>query len=105
MNIMKLMRLRHDFYAKHPELGADHLHLLERIGIHESEGRTLTVTDAMKLKDVSSPATIHRMMDALEASGLVEKHSFPFDKRAKYLRLSKQSRAYFNKLDREMGRM
>lgn len=97
--IMKIMKLRHNFYVKYPELGATHLHLLERIGIHETDGKPLSVTAAMKLADVASPATVHRMLDDLEASGLVKKSFRGNNVRTKHLTLTMKSSKYFFKLD------
>lgn len=100
-NIMKLLAVRHDFYADYPFLGAKDLHLLEKIAIHEHGGVPLTVTNAMAMSDIASPASIHRIMDRLEYYGLIErKHEDDF--RTKWLTLAKPGVKYFKKLEKVM---
>lgn len=102
-NLIKLMKARHDFYVKYPGLGATHLHLLERIGIRDGENNPLTVTEAMKLDAVASPATIHRAMDDLEFVGLINKFHAKGNIRTKYLVLGKNGWRYFRKVAKEMS--
>ena len=102
-NLIKLMKARHDFYVKYPGLGATHLHLLERIGIRDGENNPLTVTEAMKLDAVASPATIHRLMDDLEFIGLIKKFHAKGNIRTKYLILGKNGWRYFRKVAKEMS--
>lgn len=102
-NLIKLMKARHDFYVKYPELGATHLHLLERIGMRDGENKPLTVTEAMKLATVASPATIHRLMDDLEFVGFIRKFHARGNIRTKYLILGKKGWMYFRKVAKEMS--
>lgn len=102
--IMKLMELRHEFYEKNPTLGATHLHLLEHLAICEAAGANLTVTEAMKIYVVASPATIHRHMEDLVDRGYLKKDVSPDSGRVKLLRLTKKSIAYFARLQKLMDK-
>lgn len=101
--LIKLMKARHDFYVKYPELGATHLHLLERLGIIEMDGKHLTVSEVMRLSDVASPATVHRLMDDLETAGLIERLHAKYNSRTKYVALGKKGHSYFRKVARGMA--
>ena len=50
-----------------PTLDLDAKKLLEVIAVQHSQGQPLTVTDAMALAHVASPATIHRKLDLLRS--------------------------------------
>lgn len=100
--LIRPMIARLGFYRQYPDLGASHLHLLEVIGIHDVQDQHLSVTKAMKLKDVASPATIHRLIDALEYHDLVRRVTDPYDIRVRYLHLGSKGTAYFKKLDKAL---
>lgn len=104
-NIMKLLAVRHDFYRDNPGVGADELHLLEKIAISEDTGYPLSVTDAMSIRSVASPATIHRHLERLIENDLVKQKFEGDNRRTKYLFLTAKGNRYFNKLDRLIGRM
>lgn len=103
--IMKLMAVRHEFYKNNPGVGASELHLLEHIAICETKGVPLCVTDAMKLKSVASPATIHRYFNTLIEYDLIHTVHDAFDIRIKYIHLTARGRAYFRKLERLLAKM
>ena len=48
------------------------LRLLESIGVAHSNDKALTVTDAMSLRAIASPATMHRKLNDLLEAGLIE---------------------------------
>lgn len=100
MKIFTLLAIRHRFYSEHKNIGAYELDLLERIGVRESAKDYLSVTDAMKLSDVGSPASIHRYIDTLEFCELIEKRFHGRDRRTKYLHLTPKSAKYFRKLEK-----
>lgn len=104
-NIMNLMAARHDFYAQNPGLGATDLHMLEHLAICENAGLPLTVTEAMRIYIVASPATNHRILDKLIEHDLLQQKHENGDFRSKYLYLTRKGRAYFSKLERLIGRM
>jgi DNA-binding MarR family transcriptional regulator len=99
MNIMELLAERRNFYIKYPQLGPRHLELLEQIGLYESRGKALTITEAMKL-GVGSPATAHRAIDELEFAGLIRKVFHKDDIRTKYLLLDIKGWKYFKRLQK-----
>ena len=101
MNIMELLAKRRNFYIKHPQLSPRHLELLEQIGLYESRGAPLTVTEAMGM-GVGSPATAHRLMDELEFTGLIHKLHPKNDIRTKHLVLDNNGWKYFKRLQRLM---
>jgi hypothetical protein len=47
--------------------------LLIYIALRHSQGKSITVTEAMGLKAIASPATIHRKLDVLLKVGLITK--------------------------------
>lgn len=75
--------------------------LLEIIGcchFHEP----LTVTEAMELAEIGSPATIHRKLDDLLTAGLIY-HSYETgNRRTKYLQLTSKAIGYFSLLSEAM---
>jgi len=68
-----------------PDVDFEARRLLEIIALRESEGNPMTVTDAMALTDIASPATLHRKLDSLLSAGLVEHHFEGINRRTKYL--------------------
>ena len=59
--------------------------LLEIIAVRHEQQRPLTVTEAMALAHIASPATIHRKLDQLRESGLVEARFEDNNRRTKFL--------------------
>lgn len=63
----------------------------------------LTVTEAMELREIGSPATVHRKLDDLLIAGLIE-HQYEGDnRRTKFLVLTPKSINYFNSLSDSMA--
>ena len=79
-----------------PTLDLDAKKLLEVIAVHHTQGNPLTVTDAMALGHVASPATIHRKLDILREIGMIETHFEGSNRRTKYLRPTPQAEKYFS---------
>ena len=102
--IMRLMSLRHEFYINNPDLGGTHLHLLEHLAICANAGYPLTVTEAMQLRTVASPATIYRHLDDLIDHSYVYTDHHNDDKRSKYIHLTLKGKRYFNKLEQLIAR-
>jgi DNA-binding MarR family transcriptional regulator len=59
----------------------------------------LTVTDAMTLHHLASPATIHRKLDNLRKAGWIEFEHRDGNRRTKYLVPTKQADAEYKKLN------
>ncbi len=66
-------------------------HLLNVIALNHSNGKPLTVTEAMALKSIASPATIHRKLNDLIEVGLVEQVFEGKNRRTKYLVTTKNT--------------
>ena len=62
----------------------------------------LTVTEAMQLQEIGSPATIHRKLDDLVAAGLVYHYQEPGNKRTKYIKLTSDAIGYYAQLSQAM---
>lgn len=75
--------------------------LLDLICLRHAEGVPMKVTDAMKLKDLASPATLHRKLDDLFAFGYIE-HKFLKDRRTKFLAPSDKAIAYVAQMNAAM---
>ena len=78
-------------------------HLLQLIALRHAQGNALTVTDAMAMSTVASPATIHRKLDALREAGLIEQTFEGKNRRTKYLVPTAVADAYFAKLGQVMS--
>ena len=73
--------------------------LLERIACQHGQGEPLTITEAMALHDIASPATIHRKIDDLRTAGLVDTEFQGENRRTKYLTPTPKARKYFDKVN------
>lgn len=71
--------------------------VLEAIALAEHAGNPLTVTDAMQLSVIASPATLHRKIDKLVDEEWVERRHLDSNLRSKYLFISTQARRYFDR--------
>lgn len=82
-----------------PNLDATAKLLLEHIATRHASGIPLTVTEAMALHDVASPATIHRKIDDLRLAGLVDTEFQGDNRRTKYLTPTNRARKFFDKVN------
>jgi DNA-binding MarR family transcriptional regulator len=82
-----------------PSLDSTSKCLLERIACQHAIGQPLTITEAMALHDVASPATIHRKIDDLRTAGLVDTEFQGDNRRTKYLTPTSKARKYFDKVN------
>jgi DNA-binding MarR family transcriptional regulator len=78
------------------------LRLLEAIAIAHSEGNALTVTDAMALNAIASPATMHRKLTSLLDAKLIEQVFEGKNRRTKYLVPTVQASNYFEQLGKAL---
>ena len=72
--------------------------LLIYIALRHFQGKSITVTEAMGLKAIASPATIHRKLDVLLKVGLITKVFENNNRRTKYLQPTNIAEEYFAKL-------
>jgi DNA-binding MarR family transcriptional regulator len=81
-------------------LDATALLLLNEIAIKCDQGKSLTVTEAMTLKTIASPATIHKNIDKLIKAQLIEIEYEEENHRSKFLTLTKNAKDYFEKMSK-----
>lgn len=74
--------------------------LLKVIASKHSQDKTMTVTvtDAMALTEIASPATIHRKLDDLREAGLIDQVFAENNRRTKYLVPTKDADKHFASL-------
>jgi len=76
--------------------------LLNEIAIQHLDDKPMTVTEAMLLSNIASPATIHRKLDELRELGLIEQIFEGANRRTKFLVPTKLAIAYFEKMSEAM---
>jgi DNA-binding MarR family transcriptional regulator len=74
------------------------LRLLEAIAVAAAQRNALTVTQAMQLSDIASPATIPRKLRALDDQQLIKFIYMGKDRRTKYLVATDKANNYFNEM-------
>ena len=74
--------------------------LLNEIAVQHHEGKNITVTQAMPLSNIASPATVHRNLDELREAGLIEQVFEGKNRRTKYLVPTKEADTYFSKMSK-----
>ena len=82
-----------------PTLDSTAKTLLERIACQHALGTPFTITEAMALEDVASPATIHRKIDDLRLAGLVDTEFQGENRRTKFLTPTPKARKFFDKVN------
>ena len=85
-----------------PNLDLDAKRLLEVIGVQHSQGKPLTVSDAMAMTQIASPATIHRKLDVLREIGMIDTYFEGKNRRTKYLCPTPQAEKYFSQVGEVM---
>ena len=76
------------------------LQLLNEIAVQHFDGKTLTVSQAIALKKIASPATLHRKLDELREAGLIEQSFQGKNRRTKYLVPTKEADSYFAEISK-----
>ncbi|WP_408593774.1 hypothetical protein [Limnohabitans sp.] len=76
--------------------------LLEIIAVRFGQGIPMTVTDAMSLLVLASPATLHRKLDDLREAGMIEQVFHGQNRRTKYLVPTQTANHYLDKLGQAM---
>ncbi len=87
-----------------PALDLECRRLLEEIAVRQQDGQTMTVTEAMTLSAIASPATLHRKLHALLESGLIAHHFEGENRRTKYVVCTDKAMKYFERAGRAMQR-
>ena len=81
--------------ANAPQIDLDAKKLLDVIGMRFNQKKPLTVTEAMALEQIASPATIHRKLDQLRELGMIDTVFEGKNRRTKYLVPTKAASDYF----------
>ena len=76
--------------------------LLNEIAIQHFDENPLTVSQAMQLTAIASPATIHRKLDELREAGFIDLIFEGKNRRTKYLIPTKEANEYFEKMSDSM---
>lgn len=92
-----LQRCMHDDRKQGIKFDALTIRVLEAIALGEHNGKPLTVTAAMNLGEIASPATLHRRIDKLAAGDWVVRRHLDYTPRFKYLFLTAKARRYFDR--------
>jgi len=74
--------------------------LLNEIAVQHLDGKNITVTQAMLLSNIASPATVHKKLDELREAGLIEQVFEGKNRRTKYLVPTKEADSYFAKMSK-----
>lgn len=85
-----------------PEMDLEAKKLLEVIAVQESNKTPLTVTAAMGLGHIASPATIHRKLDLLRELGMIDTVHEGNNRRTKYLVPTQAAHDYFETVGKAM---
>lgn len=85
-----------------PEMDLEAKKLLEVIAVHDANKSPLTVTAAMNLGHIASPATIHRKLDVLRELGMIDSVYEGKNRRTKYLIPTQAALDYFESVGQAM---
>lgn len=97
---LRFINLTHAITSEWDGAGIDllGLRLLEAIAIAHNQGAAVTVTNAMALNGIASPATMHRKLASLLEAGLIQQIYEGKNRRTKYLLPTTDAEKYFEKL-------
>ena len=88
--------------AHAPAMDLDAKKLLEVIAVRHEQEKPLTVTEAMALGTIASPATIHRKLDQLRELGMIDTVFEGKNRRTKYLVPTHAAQTYFDQVGQVM---
>lgn len=72
--------------------------LLKEVVLRDFEGRAFSVSEALALKNLGSPATLHKRLQRLREAGLLSFTKEITDKRTKYLIATPLAIQYFERM-------
>ena len=98
LRFLRVARAINQNHTAEKNIDATAMLLLNEIAVRNLEGKTITVTEAMTISTIASPATIHRKLDELREVGLIEQIFEGNNRRTKYLVPTKTANAYFDKM-------
>ena len=104
---LQLIQVVHQLESQGPfqKLDTEAIRLLEMITVAHAEERPMTVSAAMQLTSIASPASIHRKLERLRVSGLIS-HEFGMgNRRTKYLAPTPQAMHHYEALSTAMQKI
>jgi Fe2+ or Zn2+ uptake regulation protein len=103
---MRFLNLLHTLEGEESNASAsmdlDAKKLLEVIAVRFEHKKPLTVTEAMSLGYIASPATIHRKLDQLRELGMIETVFEGKNRRTKYLIPTENAHMHFENVGKAM---
>jgi DNA-binding MarR family transcriptional regulator len=102
-NFLQLAEAVNDAFDCFSEIDPTTMLLLEIIAIMHSDHNALTVTQAMGLISVASPATIHRKLCRLYELKLIDFVFLGANRRTKYLHPTSKAENYFSALGQSLS--
>lgn len=99
----RFLRISHVVKIKNAvgkNLDSTALMLLNEIAVQHFVGKTLTVSQAMALKKLASPVTIHNKLCELREAGLIESVFEGMNRRTKFLKPTKVADSYFGMMSK-----
>ena len=85
-----------------PQMDLEAKRLLEVIAIRFCQKKPLTVTEAMALSQIASPATLHRKLDQLREMGMIDAFFEGSNRRTKYMVPTPTALGYFEKAEKAL---
>jgi len=101
---LRLIQTIHRLESQGPfqRLDAESVRLLEIITVAHVEGHPMTVSTAMKLSAIASPASIHRKLELLRVANLITHQFNEGNRRTKYLAPTPLTLKHYDLLSAEM---
>ena len=100
---LRFLRVAHEIEIQNisvKNIDSTALLLLNEIAVQHFVGKTLTVTQAMVLKKIASPATLHRKLDELREAGLIDQVFEGKNRRTKFIKPTKIADSYFGMMSK-----
>lgn len=104
---LRLIQVAHRLESQGPfqRLDGETVRLLEMITVAYVDGHAMTVSDAMQLSQIASPASIHRKLDQLRVAQLITHVFNEGNRRTKYLTPTVLALKHFETLNQELLKM
>lgn len=104
---LRLIQFIHQLESHGPfhRLDAESIRLLEIITVAHTQQEPLTVSAAMMLSNIASPASIHRKLEILRTSNLIHHEHAEGNRRTKYLAPTPLTCKYFDTINAELTKI
>ena len=104
---LQLIQFIHQLESQGPfqRLDADSIRLLEIVTMAHAQQDPMTVSAAMMLSSIASPASIHRKLEILRTSNLITHEYLEGNRRTKYLAPTPLACKHFDTINAEMTKI